>query len=64
MALTLGTNCGFVLAAPTADPGGDASVIDNAAWAMKVVAPAGAVKVTEIGWWFQLRSRNIYSQLR
>jgi hypothetical protein len=51
MALVNGTNCGFVLTAPTEDPGASNFVIDAVSGAMKAVAPAGAVKVTEIGWW-------------
>lgn len=51
MALVKGTNCGFVTAAPSGDPGETASVIDNAAQALKDTSPAGAVKVTEIGWY-------------
>lgn len=53
MALVKGTNCGFVLAAPTGDPNETASTVDNAAQALKDTAPVGAVKVTEIGWYCQ-----------
>ncbi len=51
MALVKGTNCGFVTTAPTADPGGTNWVLDTYAYGFKDVAPAGAAKVTEIGWW-------------
>jgi len=51
MALVKGTNCGFVTVSPVADPGGTPLIIDTAAAAFKDVAPAGATKVTEIGWW-------------
>ncbi len=52
MALVVGTNCGFCLVAPTADPAGVPSwSYDNYAIAAKHVAPAGATKVIEVGWW-------------
>jgi hypothetical protein len=51
MSLGKGTNCGFVTAAPTADPDGVSGAIDTYAHSFKDVAPAGAVRVTEIGWW-------------
>ena len=51
MALTLGTNCGFVTAAPSADPEGFAGTIDVKCFALKVTAPAGATAITEIGWY-------------
>lgn len=51
MTLIEGTNCGFVTVAPTEDPEGYEDVIDYKAWAGKFVAPEGALKVTEIGWW-------------
>jgi hypothetical protein len=46
-----GTNCGFVLAAPTGDPAATAEIEDRYSQACKYVAPANAVKVTEIGWY-------------
>ena len=49
--LVLGTNCGFVTTAPTDDPAASTTTQDNWAWATKDTAPAGAVKITEIGWW-------------
>jgi len=51
MALVLGTNCGFVTVAPVDDPEVSGTTIDNYAYAFKVVAPSGAIKVTEIGWY-------------
>ncbi len=53
MALVLGTNCGFVTEAPTADPTGASNDfwVDTRALAFKVTSPEGATKVTEIGWW-------------
>ena len=52
MALVLGTNCGFVTEAPTDDPEGATTVTcDYKATALKVTSPAGATKVTEIGWY-------------
>jgi len=51
MALVKGTNCGFVTVAPVADPAASNEVLDTRAHGLKDVAPAGAVRVTEIGWW-------------
>jgi hypothetical protein len=52
MALVLGTNCGFVTSAPSADPAAVThSPEDTVALALKVTAPVGIVKVTEIGWY-------------
>jgi hypothetical protein len=52
MALVEGTNCGFVLAAPSADPaGGELGTQDGYAAACKFVAPVGASAITEIGWY-------------
>jgi hypothetical protein len=51
MGLAEGTNCGFVLAAPTGDPAATAVIADSYSQACKFVAPANAVKVTEIGWY-------------
>ena len=51
MALVLGTNCGFVTTAPTADPTGQAQyTIDNSGRAVKVVT-TDAITITEIGWY-------------
>lgn len=51
MALVKGTNCGFVTVAPVADPAASSNALDTYAEAFKDVAPAGAVRVTKIGWW-------------
>jgi hypothetical protein len=53
MSLILGTNCGFVLARPTANPGaaGDVGNISYNNLAAKFVAPAGASALTELGWY-------------
>jgi len=52
MALVLGTNCGFVTVAPTTDPQGPEGIqVGHNAWGCKFTSPAGAVKVTEIGWY-------------
>ena len=51
MALVLGTNCGFVTARPAGDPAESDYVVDGHCRGLKVVAPAGIVRVTEMGWW-------------
>lgn len=51
MAVVLGTNCGFVAVAPTENPAGTATGFDFTARAVKDTAPAGATKITQIGWW-------------
>lgn len=51
MALTLGTNVGFVLTAPTTDPNGTAVTSDGSSFVVKDTAPAGAIKITEVGWY-------------
>lgn len=51
MALVLGTNCGFVLTAPTTDPGANNYTIDGAAIGFKVTTPSNISKITQIGWW-------------
>lgn len=52
MALVKGTNCGFVTIAPIADPADGALYgMEGRSVAGKFVAPAGANKVIEIGWW-------------
>ena len=50
MGLVKGVNCGFVLVAPTVDPGGSAQTTDNIATALKDTSPAGPGRITEIGW--------------
>ena len=55
MPLIVGTNCGFVLTAPTADPASAATfIVDDKCVAMEAIAPVGATKITEIGWWSDL----------
>lgn len=51
MALTLHTNVGFVSTAPTADPAGSDTIIDGSSVVVKDTSPAGAVRITEIGWY-------------
>ena len=51
MALVLGTNVGFVTSAPVADPGGSDEIIDGASVVVKHTTPAGAVRITSIGWY-------------
>ena len=51
MVVVKGTNAGFVTEAPIADPGGFPLACYARAIAIKDVSPAGAGKVTEIGWW-------------
>jgi hypothetical protein len=52
MALQLGVSSGFVTTAPTADPTGSATTtIDGSSVVTKDTSPAGAVKITEIGWY-------------
>ena len=50
--LVLGTDCGFVETAPTSNPwSGTTAEINTWAYALKVVAPSTAERITEIGWW-------------
>lgn len=51
MGLIVGTNCGFVLAAPTADPTGTNRIIDGLGDWWKVTAPNDLSKITEMGWY-------------
>lgn len=51
MAITIGTNSGFVSTAPTADPADNNGNIDDRAQTTKDTSPAGSNKITEIGWW-------------
>ena len=51
MALTLGTNCGFVSTAPTADPAGSNSIIDGQGIALRDTSPSTAIRIVEVGWW-------------
>ena len=51
-AITEGTNAGFVTVAPTTDPEGTAELdINNLSRSAKFTAPAGAITITEIGWY-------------
>jgi hypothetical protein len=51
MALVLGTNSGFVTAAPSADPNETGTTIDGSSVVTKHTTPAGAEKITSIGWY-------------
>ena len=55
MAIVKGVNAGFLLegVSPSADPVGGAGGLncDDTSNAGKFIAPVGATKVTEIGWW-------------
>ena len=51
MALTLGTNVGFVTVAPTADPAGTNVTIDGSSVVVKHTTPSNARRITEIGWY-------------
>jgi hypothetical protein len=51
MGVELGVNAGFIEEAPTEDPGGAGTTIDYSVRALKDVAPAGATKIVEIGWY-------------
>ncbi len=51
MALTLGVNSGFVTVAPTADPNETGTTIDGSSVVTKHTSPAGATKITSIGWY-------------
>lgn len=52
MAVVLGVNAGFVTEAPTSNPSGSTfSDFDTQAHALKHTTPAGAIRVTEIGWY-------------
>ena len=52
MALIIGTNCGFVTLEPSGDPEGSTNaIIDYNARATKFTSPAGATKITKVGWY-------------
>ena len=51
MAVVKGTNAGFVTVAPSADPSGTVTTFKGYMKATKLVAPAGALKITEVGFW-------------
>lgn len=63
MGLVIGTNCGFVTVAPTDDPGLTTFIIESYAAANKHIAPTGAIKVTEIGWWCETIGPNANSDV-
>ena len=50
-AIVEGTNAGFCLSAPSADPAGTATAQDDTGRATKFTSPADINTVTEIGWW-------------
>jgi len=49
MALTEGTNCGFVTASPSADPAVNGVTFETNCWGSKWVSPAGAQTLIELG---------------
>jgi hypothetical protein len=51
MAVTIGTNSGFVLTEPTADPAGNTTTLDGNAIVAKDTSPSNAARVTKVGWW-------------
>ena len=51
MALILGTNCGFVTVAPSADPEGTNNVFDNYSISLKDTTTSANIRVTEIGYY-------------
>jgi hypothetical protein len=51
MAITIGTNAGFVTAAPTSDPGGTGLTLDDKSAVMIDTVPATAAKITKVGFW-------------
>ena len=52
MALIEGTTAGFVIVAPTGDPSGtNDGTMDGNSRAQLVTSPAGATKITEVGWY-------------
>lgn len=51
MAVSLGTNSGFVTVAPTTAPGGSQITIDGVAAVTKDTSPADATKIIEVGWY-------------
>lgn len=51
MALVLGNNCGFVAAAPVADPDDANFTCDYSDRLVRDTSPVGADTITEVGWW-------------
>lgn len=60
MALTLGTNAGFVTEAPTVDPAASGGNLQGNSWAVKDTSPSDAEEITEIGWWLDNDPTNGY----
>lgn len=52
-ALVLGTNCGFVLSAPTADPEGIGLSMSSRVVALRVTVPADADTITQVLWFLE-----------
>lgn len=64
MALTLGTNCGFVATAPTEDPAAATqTVVDGWANGIKDTSPATATKITEVGFWMDSAANSTNCQV-
>lgn len=51
MALVIGTNCGFCLSAPSADPAETGQTVDSNLAVGKFTSPSDAATITEIGWY-------------
>ncbi len=51
MALVLGTNCGFVLTAPTSDPVASNSTVSARSYAGRFTSPSFPVQISSMGWW-------------
>lgn len=51
MAVENGTNAGFVVTAPVADPSGTSQTVDTYKFAVKDTSPVDSGKIVEIGWW-------------
>ena len=59
MALVIGTNCGFVSTAPTADPAEFSQACDGFGYAVKdTTAASGETYITEIGWYCDNATSN------
>jgi hypothetical protein len=52
MAVSIGTNAGFVTSTPSTDPAGTNVAIDGLAAVVKDTSPSGSgLVITEVGWW-------------
>ena len=51
MAVTLGTNAGFVTTAPTGSPAVGATSVKNQALVIKDTSPVDIIRISEIGWY-------------